>query len=130
VRNWPAQPRPRICRGTLSWRGCLQPTPLSPSYTVLLTYQLNQPPKVHVTEPVLDPGHRDALPHVYEGDMLCLYTPGEWRPTMNLAHTIIPWTAEWLLHYEVWRSTDHWEGGGHTYAPSLDAGSERALYRQ
>jgi len=83
-----------------------------------------------VLDPVLDPGHRDALPHVYEGDRLCLYTPGEWHPEMSLSKTIIPWTAEWLLHYEVWRSTGRSEGGGHVYAPVADSEAERALYRE
>lgn len=31
---------------------------------------------------------------------------------MLLAKTILPWTAEWLLHYEVWLVTGEWVGGG------------------
>lgn len=130
VGGWPGQQRPRIRHGTLCWVGHLQPTALSPTYTVSLTYRQDHPPKVYVLDPVLDAGHREALPHVYEGDRLCLYTPGEWHPEMSLSKTIIPWTAEWLLHYEVWRSTSRWEGGGHVYAPVADNEAERALYRE
>jgi hypothetical protein len=31
---------------------------------------------------------------------------------MLLGDTILPWTAEWLLHYEIWRATEKWMGGG------------------
>ena len=32
---------------------------------------------------------------------------------MLLATTIFPWTAEWLLHYEIWLATGEWTGGGY-----------------
>jgi hypothetical protein len=32
---------------------------------------------------------------------------------MSMATTIVSWTSEWLLHYEVWRATGAWTGGGH-----------------
>ena len=54
-----------------------------------------------------------ALPHVYPGDQLCLYYPGEWRHDMLLVATVLPWTAEWLIHYKVWLVTGQWTGGGH-----------------
>jgi hypothetical protein len=44
---------------------------------------------------------------------LCLYYPGQWRPDLLLSTTIVPWTAEWLMHYELWLATGHWTGGGH-----------------
>jgi hypothetical protein len=43
---------------------------------------------------------------------LCLYYPGHWKPEMLLSTTIVPWTAEWLMHYELWLATGHWAGGG------------------
>jgi hypothetical protein len=112
---WPA-PVPRLHRGHLVWIGKLQPTPVSPTYTVRLRYDGSYP-QVHVLDPKLDPGHQMRLPHVYSGDELCLCTPGEWRRSMSLATTVIPWIAEWLLHYELWLATDGWSGGGHVYAP-------------
>ena len=127
---WPDQPRPTIRRDTLRWRGSLRPSALSPAYLVSLVYKPGDPPSMHVLDPALDPGHREALPHVYDGDRLCLYTPGEWNPTMSLARTILPWTAEWLFHYEVWRTTDRWVGGGDIYAPRDESARERAIWNQ
>ena len=31
---------------------------------------------------------------------------------MLLADTIVPWAAEWLMHYELWLVTGEWTGGG------------------
>ena len=36
----------------------------------------------------------------------------EWDKTKFIAETIIPWTSEWLLHYEIWVATGTWHGGG------------------
>jgi len=120
---WPDQPRPTVRRNTLRWHGALRPSALSPAYTVSLVYKLGDPPRLHVLEPALDPGHRLELPHVYDNDRLCLYTPGEWNGTMQLATTILPWTAEWLFHYEVWRTTERWVGGGNPYTPTTGTGA-------
>jgi hypothetical protein len=79
---------------------------------VSLSYKQHDVPRVQVVAPTLDPGLRKALPHVYQGEVLCLYSDGDWKPSMPIAHTIIPWTAEWLFHYEAWRVTGNWEGGG------------------
>jgi hypothetical protein len=32
---------------------------------------------------------------------------------MLIATSIVPWASEWLLHYEIWRATGTWTGGGH-----------------
>lgn len=120
---WQAHPRPVVGRGVLRWTGSLQPTAVSPAYAASLTYQLGTPPHVYVLDPVLDPGHREQLPHVYEGNELCLYDFGDWKPTMPLGRTVIPWTAEWLLHYEIWRTTDRWVGGGRTHEPRSAPGA-------
>jgi hypothetical protein len=29
---------------------------------------------------------------------------------MNIHETIIPWTAEWIVFYEIWRITGQWHG--------------------
>lgn len=31
---------------------------------------------------------------------------------MYVCDTIVPWTAEWLLNYELWLATGEWVGGG------------------
>lgn len=106
-----------IRRSVLTANLKLNPSPVSPTYSVSLEYRLGSAPRVHVLEPKLDPRHRNRLPHVYTKDRLCLYYPGEWNGSMVVASTIIPWTAEWLFHYEIWLATDRWAGGGDVYAP-------------
>jgi hypothetical protein len=107
----------RIRRGRLVCTARLQPTDLSCRYTVQVAYRRGDRPITHVRDPVLRPRPgTTGLPHVYTGDELCLYLPGEWNPTMPIAHTVLPWASEWLLHYEVWLATGEWTGGGH--APS------------
>jgi hypothetical protein len=53
-----------------------------------------------------------SLPHVYSDGTLCLHETDEWKATMVIADTIVPWTAEWLAHYEIWLVTGDWYGGG------------------
>ena len=31
---------------------------------------------------------------------------------MLIADTIVAWTCEWLIHYEIWLATGEWHGGG------------------
>jgi hypothetical protein len=37
----------------------------------------------------------------------------QWGPDRLLGTTIVPWTAEWLLHYELSLATGTWLGSGH-----------------
>src|SRR5215217_7638942 len=121
-------------RGVLDCRLRIQPSPASQTYTVRLIYRHGRPPKVTVTDPPLAL-HPDAsqLPHVYPGNELCLYYPGEWKHDMLLSATILPWTAEWLIHYELWLATGTWAGGGYTHTagrccePSGQIGSLRRI---
>lgn len=100
--------------GELDCRLPIQPNPASAMYTVRLRYRHGQRPKATVVDPPLVL-HSDAksLPHVYPGNELCLYYPGEWRHDMLLGTTILPWISEWLVHYELWLVTGKWTGGGH-----------------
>lgn len=56
------------------------------------------------------------LPHVYStvDQKICLYYPkiGEWKETMFIAKTLVPWASEWLFFYEIWVLTGEWRGGG------------------
>lgn len=103
-----------VNRGVLDCVVPLQPSPASQVYTVRFVYRHGARPRATVIDPelILHPD-ADSLPHVYpEGD-LCLYSHGEWRHDMFLSTTVVPWAAEWLLHYELWLITGHWHGGGH-----------------
>lgn len=100
-------------RHGIDWDGTITPTPLSRNYRVHITYRTGTAPEVSVTEPRLRTRQGEALPHVYPGEQLCLNYPWEWRPAMLIARTLLPWTAEWLAHYEIWLVTGTWTGGGH-----------------
>jgi hypothetical protein len=55
----------------------------------------------------------EILPHFNPDNTLCLYhSAKEWTPAMYLAETIVPWASEWLFHYEIWKGTGEWRGGG------------------
>jgi hypothetical protein len=103
----------------LRWSAEFTPTQLSCTYTVQFTYKVGDPIVwVQVVDPVLNPGAGKELPHVYE-DLtqcwLCLHLEGQWDPTMPIASTVVPWSAEWLYHYELWLATGEWTGSGERY---------------
>ena len=105
------------CSVVQSWlrcRGKLTPSALSETYTVTLQYNLNDSPIVHVVDPALRQYEGRKPEHLYEDDSLCLYLPGghEWSRDQLLVKTVVPWTCEWLLHYEFWLCTGEWSGGG------------------
>lgn len=80
-------------------------------YRVGIQYKNRQRPRVKVLTPVLETRLREALPHVYPGDELCLYYRDEFVGSENfIADTIVPWTSEWLYFYEYWMSTGSWLG--------------------
>jgi len=63
-----------------------------------------------------------TLPHVHsiKQQHLCLHFLPEhsWIPQKHIGLTIIPWTAEWLYHYEIWLVTGNWNGGGIEHMPT------------
>jgi hypothetical protein len=103
----------RVQHGELVCAMPLQPTEASRTYTIRLAHRHGRQPKITISDPILQV-HPEApgLPHVYPGDELCLYYGGEWNDSQLLATTVVPWTAEWLLHYELWLATGEWLGGG------------------
>jgi hypothetical protein len=100
-----------LMRGTvLTWTGPISPTPLSRCYTVRVTYRAGEHPRVAVIDPPLQPDENGHLPHFYRDGSICLYAAGEWDASMFIADTILPWTAEWLAHYELWKRSGRWHG--------------------
>lgn len=64
-------------------------------------------PKVVIRSPKLE-----YHIHMYKDNTLCLYYPKErkWDSIKDhLYNTIIPWTHEWILYYEIYRQTGIWE---------------------
>jgi hypothetical protein len=102
----------------LTWRHTISPSPLGRLYKVKLVYYINQAPNIYVLDPKPLPLAigKAKLPHCYDQkyQRLCLYYPDgkEWNKTMLLSATVIPWTYEWLYHYEIWLGTGEWTGGG------------------
>lgn len=92
--------------GQWIWRGMLQPQGSSPVYQVSIRYRQGHTPTVRVHSPTL----ATNAPHRYPGGDLCLYWPREWqwRGDELIAETILPWTASWLLFYELWLDTGKW----------------------
>jgi hypothetical protein len=102
-----------VRRGRLRWVGRLQPTPLSVTYTVSIEHSRGKQPQIAVLEPELERPEDGELPHVFAGDRLCLCYPWQWDGSKLIIRTIVPWISEWLLHYEIWKVTGKWHGGGH-----------------
>lgn len=101
-------------RGLLVWTGHIQPTAISEIYTVSISWDGQKArPVVHVLSPKLEDRPDEPIPHVFRNGALCLHYRWEWHTRMNIADTIIPWTSEWLYHYEMWHVTGEWLGGGH-----------------
>jgi hypothetical protein len=98
----------------IDWRGKIQPTAFSETYTVRIEYLVSgKRPTVTVISPELIPNEDGKLPHIFPGRRLCLHHAADWGPWMLISQTIVPWTSEYLLHYEFWRATGKWSGGGH-----------------
>ncbi len=102
----------------LIWEGMLKPSNLSIIYNIRIEYNIGHDPNIYVLSPNPLPMAKDStqLPHIYnhEKQHLCLYRRqmNEWNEHKLIAKTIIPWTSEWLLHYEIWVATGTWHGGG------------------
>jgi hypothetical protein len=97
----------------MTWTGQLTPTPLSETYTIELIYRRHHFPEVWIREPLLRTSREDyKVIHIYSEGCLCLHSLEEWKPWMTLSSTFIPWSAEWLLYYELWLTTGNWYGGG------------------
>lgn len=100
------------------WKGKLKSSPIGDEYLVKVSYKKGSTPKVYILDPpkLRLPVGEKSLEHVYNHNkqQLCLYYPKakEWNETKTIASTIMPWTIDWLYHYEIWLITGHWKGGG------------------
>lgn len=99
----------RMVGARLVCRGRIQPTDASAVYRIEVSYAPWSPPEVRVLEPAIK---REAKLHFYKDGTLCLYDWREepWQKRWRLADTIIPWTAEWLVFYEIYQLTGIWSG--------------------
>jgi hypothetical protein len=102
--------KPVIRGDRLSWTGRLEPSELSRIYTVQITYTPGRYPVTRILNPQMEATGKGFLPHTYRDKTLCLHDAGQWAEHMLIVDTIVPWAAEWLLHYEVWLATGEWLG--------------------
>ena len=104
----------RLIRNTLVLNGNVQPTALSPEYSIRIQYILKKRPIVKVLSPKLKlHPDRDKLPHIFtQNNSLCLYYNDFDYYNDYLSDTIIVWITWWLYFYEIWITTGKWLGGG------------------
>jgi hypothetical protein len=121
----------QLRNGLLAFDYSAQPTPLSRTYDLRLTYRRGEKPQTRVLSPNVAELAEDhgSIPHLYEHAhpvSLCLYLPKsrEWGPEMSLAHTVIPWAVDWLFHFEAWLATGEWSGGGEHPRPTTPKKSD------
>lgn len=106
--------------GKLLWEARLRPTPLSHEYLVRLAYSM----RFYPTMKILDDLQIDWAkppPHLYRDQSICLHDRPDWDSTMLLADTIVPWTSEWLAHFELWSIGGVWYGDEAQPPPSVVA---------
>lgn len=102
----------------LRWEMDVIPSPNSTTYRIRIDYTISKVPNIFVIDPpkLKRAEGQDKLPHVYStvDQKICLYYPriGEWKETMFIAKTLVPWASEWLFFYEIWVLTGEWKGGG------------------
>jgi hypothetical protein len=102
----------RLTPKLLDCRCEIQPTAASRTYTVRIRYDRRRYPTTRVIVPKLESRPGESLPHIFKGGWLCLHLEEDWDQDMLLADTTLPWTSEWLIHYEIWKFTGEWYGGG------------------
>lgn len=89
--------------------GFCQPSEFSVTYSYKVKLVPGKHPKVYVTDPVIV---YDEEIHMYSDDnRLCLYYPKDfsWTSESRLFNTIIPWTHEWFVFYELYQITGKWQ---------------------
>ncbi|MCB1100464.1 MAG: hypothetical protein KDN22_33175 [Verrucomicrobiae bacterium] len=91
----------------LTCTGEITPAEGCDPYTIRIDYSPGMTPKVWVLRPKIKP--RPEI-HMYREGCLCLYHPPEdpWLRTDNIHEKIIPWTAEWLVYYELYLLHGKW----------------------
>ena len=100
------------------WVGSV--TPQFSRFTLEVRYRVGYWPQTRILHPELvrmPENPEGQLPHVYppaDDPRLCLFDPvsGEWKGSMTIARTIVPWAIDWIACYELWLMTGRWTGGG------------------
>ena len=89
--------------------GIFKPTEFSIKYTYLIKYDGINKPSIYMINPKIE--YNDNI-HMYPKDnSLCLFHRSDmiWKQHHHLYKTIIPWTHEWIVFYELYNITGKWE---------------------
>lgn len=100
--------RCRIERGFLYCNGFYRPTEFSTKYEYRIKYDGISRPKVQVKKPIIE--YNDDIHMFPKDNSLCLYHKSDliWNSTYNIYNTIIPWTHEWFVFYELYKIHGKW----------------------
>jgi hypothetical protein len=98
-----------LARRQLTCIGEITPAEGCDTYTLKIQCGAGEIPKVWILAPKIV---ANSETHVYADGSLCLYYPLEspWRPTDNIHEKLVPWTAEWLVFYELYLISGVWLG--------------------
>ncbi len=93
----------------LKCEGVIVPSKNCSAYHIAISYRQDSVPEVRVTRPKIVPSQEI---HMYADGTLCLYKPADdpWKSSDNIHEKIIPWTAEWLVFYELYLLEGQWLG--------------------
>lgn len=94
--------------GKLICYGHFQPTEYSRVFQYRLEWIPGNPPKVFPINPYIE--YDDDI-HMYNDGSLCLYYPKDFSYDSRSSHiheTIIPWTHEWFVFYELYLIKGKW----------------------
>ena len=96
----------------------IKPTEQSRTYLTQIKLTGSKKLDVYVLKPNIAKENKGnkSVPHMYslESGKICLYLPKEIDNTDDYS-VIVPWISEWLYHYEIWKITGEWCGGGHKF---------------
>lgn len=98
----------KIVGNALHCKGVCMPSHCSIEYNYKVIYSPNKPPSVYTVNPKID---YNVEMHMYPHDnSLCLHYPKDfsWTSSSHLYNTIIPWTHEWFLFYELYLIYGKW----------------------
>ena len=101
--------RCRLTHRHLKCEGIITPSENCNSYRIIISYEQGRVPRVCIKEPEITPFPEI---HMYGDGTLCLYKPTDdpWKRLDNIHEKIIPWTAEWLVFYELYLLCGKWLG--------------------
>lgn len=122
--DWPLMQLVWQAHWGAAWAGPL--TPFDRNYQVSLRFYFgltlggcdlaNWGPELRVLQPDMFAECAPGIPpHLYASDdqpLLCLFDPTseDWNFDKPLSKTIMPWAAQWLGFYELWKATGRWTG--------------------